>query len=590
MASSAVEENLSVSRIVASCSSCTYEFLLKSLPRVVDSTRQSTNPSDTEAIRSFISDAEEEVKRCKDEISRLQAIIDKVGKHQAKLSHEISVHQSSIAPIRRLPQELLALTFSFFCNVDFWDCEPFDSKKERMRGSLFREPFIIATVCNLWRSLAVSTPSLWSTIMISPVWLQELEPSRDDCTDDSASEVELYESHIWFQDVFEVALERSAQHRLKLWIARSNKRHWPSFLTTKLRQICSRIEQIHLSGGSDPFWERSESQRPVFDQLSVVRVRPDSSYMEHLPWLPTAPNLRLLVIDDSTLVESIWDDLPFQSTRFLFIDAGAGSYGYAIPRVIPKLSQFPNIISSGLIGKYSDGISFNPSHCVSPQSLHNFSVRMTCFDRQCNTDPKLGRLSYSERPCHCLRNLLSALTLPGLKGLQIIGVEENDRETRWSPDKSYFSAFIERSAITETLTTFSLHGIDALDDNELAKVLQSMSFLERLIVSAFRKKPIISTTMLQQLAATLLIPRLKILDIHIDITIEAANAVVHLVGARSPPKGNLEDIVLRMHSGMKELPETFLRLQDELKGFPGSRHLIADATGSSYLEFVDWID
>ncbi|KAJ7593680.1 hypothetical protein C8J56DRAFT_853406, partial [Mycena floridula] len=157
---------VSESKIAVACSSCTYEFIFKPSPSLINthSTRQNLIPPNTEAIQSFISDAEKEVTRCSDEISRLRAIIDKVEKHQAKRSHEIFVHQSSIAPIRRLPPELLALTFSFFCNVDFWDCEPFKSKRDRISGSLFREPFVIATVCSHWRNIAVSTPSLWSTI------------------------------------------------------------------------------------------------------------------------------------------------------------------------------------------------------------------------------------------------------------------------------------------------------------------------------------------------------------------------------------------------------------------------------------------
>ncbi|KAJ7593627.1 hypothetical protein C8J56DRAFT_1160457 [Mycena floridula] len=578
-------------RIVASCSSCTYEFLSKPSPSVVDSKRQNPIPSGTEAIRSFIFDAEEEVTRCSDEISRLCAIIDQVKEHQAEVSRQISVHQPYIAPIRpdiapirpdiipirRLPGELLALIFSFFCTVDFWNCKPFNLKKWRMRGSLFREPFIIATVCSLWRGIAVSTPSLWTTIMLGGDRIERSREEYEEEYPDSDSSARMFP-----EDVLEVALERSAQHPLKLWIERFTGSHWPQIFTTKLRQICPRIEQIHLGGDSDPLERgRLGSQSLVFDQLSAVRVQRDC-YMER----PTASNLRLLIMD----VKNIWKNLPFsQSTRYLFIQAD--EY-HTIPRAISRFSQVPNFISSGLIGKYADGITLNLSHCESPQSLRHFSVRITCFERRCNTDPKLGHLSHFKWPCHCLRNLLSALTLPRLKSLQIIG--EGIWETRWSPDESYFSAFIQRSAITETLTTFSLHGIGGLDDKKFAKVLQSMPFLERLIVSAFRKKPIISTTMLQQLAAGPLIPRLKILDLHIDITIEAANAIVQLVGARSSPRGNLEDIVMRMpESGMKELPETsetILRLQDELKGFPGTRHLISRAPGPSYLGFDDWID
>ncbi|KAJ7587175.1 hypothetical protein C8J56DRAFT_1165277 [Mycena floridula] len=298
MISAKGKEDISGSRITATCSSCIYEFILKSMPSVIDShsTRQNIILCDTQVIQSFIVDAEEEVTRCSDEVSHLRAVIDEVENRQSQFNHEISIHQSFMAPIRRLPPELLTLIFSLFCTVDFWDCRPFELKCIRMSGSLFREPFIIATVCSHWRSIALSTSSLWSTIMLGGY---DIDLSREDYLGENPdSEPDLDDT--FPEDILEVALDRSAQHPLKLWIeCFRDSEYWPSIFTTKLRQVCSRIEQIYVAGAADPF-QIPNSPNLTFDELSAVRVCPhaDIQSMDRLPWLSMAPSVQTLVLQN----------------------------------------------------------------------------------------------------------------------------------------------------------------------------------------------------------------------------------------------------------------------------------------------------
>lgn len=58
-------------------------------------------------------------------------------------------HRSLIAPIRRLPVEVLSKVF--LCG----DLASFDESKG---------PLLFAVVCNRWRSVAISTQALWSSI------------------------------------------------------------------------------------------------------------------------------------------------------------------------------------------------------------------------------------------------------------------------------------------------------------------------------------------------------------------------------------------------------------------------------------------
>ena len=63
---------------------------------------------------------------------------------EAKVSHTMAY----IAPIRRLPNELIR--HIFMCNFDDYPCCG----------------WVLAAVCSLWRRLALSMPNLWSKVRI----------------------------------------------------------------------------------------------------------------------------------------------------------------------------------------------------------------------------------------------------------------------------------------------------------------------------------------------------------------------------------------------------------------------------------------
>ncbi|KAJ7593690.1 hypothetical protein C8J56DRAFT_1043483 [Mycena floridula] len=566
IAAAEAKENASDNRITVSCSSCIYEFILPSL-NLLNSDGLHQNGAET--FHSSISEAQAE-----EEVMRLWGIIELVKKHQSKLSHEISIHQLFVSPIRRLPPELLALIFSLFCTVDFWDCEPFVSKSYRIRGSIFREPFIIATVCSHWRSIALSTPSLWSTIMLG-----NMNMSREDCEADNP-DAKLDESCTFPEDIFEVALERSAQHPLKLWIERRDGFYWPSILTTKLRQVCFRVQQIYLSGSLDPFY-LPNSPSLAFDRLSAIHLASDDRSMDRLPWLLTAANVRVLVIQNVEDAEpEFWTDLPVQSTRFLLFQT---SDYMRDSEAMEILTRFPNITSSGFSYEFSDYVVL-PFAWEAAQTLHHLNITLKCYARDCvHTSSNPDDLE----ACHCFENLLSGITTPGLKSLRL--------EADWSYpgacwSQAHFSGFLDRSTIRESLTSLYLHNIDGLDDDELEHLFQSVPFLTRLTVSAFRDGPIIRAPILEQIGTASLLPRLKFFDVLIDDTEDAVDAVVNLVRLRSGPTG-LEEIVVRLEG----LPEMREKLEEGVKlNFAGVRYTIADPRSarsySQYLSFNDWVN
>ncbi|KAJ7587178.1 hypothetical protein C8J56DRAFT_92540 [Mycena floridula] len=243
------------------------------------------------------------------------------------------------------------------------------------------------------------------------------------------------------------------------------------------------------------------------------------------------------------------------------------------------LTKFPNITSSGFSYEFSD-YDVLPPVWKAAQSLHHLSVTLSCYNRQ--------RVQTSSNPddfeaCHCFENLLSSITTPGLKSLQL-KADWDYPGACWS--RAHFSGFLERSAIKQSLTSLCLHNLDGLDDGELESLFHSVPFLTRLTVSAFNNEPIIRTPILEQLGTASLLPRLKFFNVQIDDTEDAVDAVVNLVRLRSGPAG-LEEIVVRL----KELAETRERLEEGMKlNFAGARYTIARARSPYFSSFSEWVD
>ncbi|KAJ7579287.1 hypothetical protein C8J56DRAFT_1059511 [Mycena floridula] len=433
-----------------------------------------------------------------------------------------AIHQSFIAPIHRLPPELLALVFSFFCTVDFWDWEPFQRKTNRTGGSIFREPFMIATI----------------------------ELSREDWEDyetDPNIETEADEPQTFPEDVLEVALELSAQHPLKLWIeCFRDYAYWPSIFTTKL-QVFPRIEQLDLAGESDPFHGGADSPDLVFNRLSAVQVHPfqESRSVEPLLWLLTATNVRLLILQNlDEAKDGFWSSMPVQSTQIrLFTEL------FSFADAISTFSKFLHILSSRLMSRYSH--YDHPLVSESLQTLHS--------------SPYSDETEICQ--CYCFENIFSNLTLPALQNLQIKG--DAQYPASWS--QPHFSEFLDRSAIRQRLISLSL---DDIGLNE-PRAWESVPCLTRLTVSRFDKlkRPIIGTPVLQQLNSKTLLPRLRFFDMWIEDAEDTIEAVVGFVRARTPPRGCLEEIVVRM----KELSETDQLLEEGMESFLEIRYTTVKA-------------
>ncbi|KAJ7437973.1 hypothetical protein B0H11DRAFT_1634368, partial [Mycena galericulata] len=101
----------------------------------------------------------DELARHDGEISRLRAQLEIVESDRAALqAHYIACH-SFLAPIRRVPAEILTEIFAY-CRHHFSTDESLDDEEAKSR--LVQGPLLtLARVCFYWYSITMGTPALW---------------------------------------------------------------------------------------------------------------------------------------------------------------------------------------------------------------------------------------------------------------------------------------------------------------------------------------------------------------------------------------------------------------------------------------------
>ena len=108
-----------------------------------------------EEIKSSISKTETDIRWCNEEIQRLQAQIIVLENKRRLLERNAAGYKSLLAPIRKLPPELLHQIFLFVCNDNY------------MGLGCFRFPAAtLVQVCLSWNNVASSSPRLWSIITL----------------------------------------------------------------------------------------------------------------------------------------------------------------------------------------------------------------------------------------------------------------------------------------------------------------------------------------------------------------------------------------------------------------------------------------
>ncbi|KAJ6502174.1 hypothetical protein C8R45DRAFT_1190541 [Mycena sanguinolenta] len=117
-------------------------------------------------IHAVLVDAVEEIKHMDAQIAEMELALAQLREKRASLQTPIDAHKALISPMRLVPQDIL--------QEIFLSCLP--SKHDALID--FNEaPLLLGRICRHWRSVAYSTPILWSSIHIPP--LDELSTPPD---------------------------------------------------------------------------------------------------------------------------------------------------------------------------------------------------------------------------------------------------------------------------------------------------------------------------------------------------------------------------------------------------------------------------
>ncbi|KAF9061803.1 hypothetical protein BDP27DRAFT_1234582, partial [Rhodocollybia butyracea] len=118
-------------------------------------TNHSATLSERAQILGLLERPQERLKQMNSEISRLKQQVEALVAQRAVIHKFIRAHRALLAPIRRLPVEVLSEIFLF--------CLPVDRNPVR---SVKEAPLLLTRICRRWRDIALENPRLWTGIHI----------------------------------------------------------------------------------------------------------------------------------------------------------------------------------------------------------------------------------------------------------------------------------------------------------------------------------------------------------------------------------------------------------------------------------------
>ncbi|KIM75573.1 hypothetical protein PILCRDRAFT_78729 [Piloderma croceum F 1598] len=125
-------------------------------------------PSEAQMIHDSMSSVRLHITQLVDEMIRLKDIFDKLVRKRGALESYIKIHLSLFAPIRSLPAEILSEIFLHLEEMTTPSTTPSETI-EWTCGSprLNKTPLLLGNVCSRWRTVALSTPSLWASFALT---------------------------------------------------------------------------------------------------------------------------------------------------------------------------------------------------------------------------------------------------------------------------------------------------------------------------------------------------------------------------------------------------------------------------------------
>jgi hypothetical protein len=115
------------------------------------------SPSETKLIHAAMHGVHHDLRRLSSEINRVQTLLSNLMRNRDLLCRYYYCQRALLAPVRRLPPEILSQIFlaclTFYHEGNF----VFSPRKDVL---------LLGQICRYWRDVAISTPRLWSTLRV----------------------------------------------------------------------------------------------------------------------------------------------------------------------------------------------------------------------------------------------------------------------------------------------------------------------------------------------------------------------------------------------------------------------------------------
>jgi hypothetical protein len=131
------------------------------IPKLLD-TSLMLSASQISMVRDTISTAQARISHVDSEIARLMDSVEDLQHRRSALLTYTQNHTVLIAPIRRLPPEILSYIF-----IQCRDIRWLDPEACFLPPRLDKTPLLLGTICSRWRSISLSTPRLWASFSLN---------------------------------------------------------------------------------------------------------------------------------------------------------------------------------------------------------------------------------------------------------------------------------------------------------------------------------------------------------------------------------------------------------------------------------------
>ncbi|KAJ7677768.1 hypothetical protein DFH06DRAFT_1167126 [Mycena polygramma] len=117
--------------------------------------------SDIPGVLSAISETEAQLASVEDEIARVSEQLKKLRQMRSSLSSYRTRNRAILSPLRRMPPEILGEIF--MCTLPSSNLRIARGKGIQITDS----PWVLTHVCQDWKKISLSIPSLWSSVIVS---------------------------------------------------------------------------------------------------------------------------------------------------------------------------------------------------------------------------------------------------------------------------------------------------------------------------------------------------------------------------------------------------------------------------------------